>query len=112
MPRTDPHQKQILKVIVMSATMGTAALQSFFGGGKIIEVAGRIYPVDMKFADHDPADCLNAAVDAVIDIHKSRDEGDILCILPGEDDLYAAHSEVSMRSEELEDDDLAGPLTI
>src|SRR3954463_9989327 len=43
-----------LKLIITSATIDTAAFSKAFDNAPIIEVSGRLYPVEVRYAPHDP----------------------------------------------------------
>jgi ATP-dependent helicase HrpA len=80
-----------LKLVVTSATIDTEAFSAHFGGAPIIEVSGRLYPVDIRYqpvgdSDEDPSH-LDAAVNAVEDVLIETNEGDVLVFMPTERDI-------------------------
>ena len=45
--RRRPHD---LRVVITSATIDTAAFSQAFGGAPVVEVSGRLYPVEVRYA--------------------------------------------------------------
>ena len=80
-----------LKLIVTSATIDTTAFSEHFGGAPIIEVSGRLYPVDIRYRpvaeDDDEPHFIDAAINAVEDALIETDNGDILVFMPTERDI-------------------------
>lgn len=80
-----------LKLLVTSATIDTEAFSQHFGGAPIIEVSGRLYPVDIRYAPvpEDDADLgmIEAAVNAVEDALIESSDGDVLVFMPTERDI-------------------------
>ena len=76
-----------LKIVIMSATIDTsnicAALQA-----PLIESEGRMFPVELHYADKDtdPRDIAAAAASTTIEAYKKH-EGDILVFLPGQAEI-------------------------
>lgn len=80
-----------LKVVVTSATIDTEAFSAHFDSAPIIEVSGRLFPVDVRYqpvgdSDEDPSH-LDAAVDAVEDVLIETNDGDVLVFMPTERDI-------------------------
>jgi ATP-dependent helicase HrpA len=100
-----------LKIVITSATIDTAAFSAAFDGAPVIEVSGRVYPVEVIYAPLDemggagadgpgpgsatPATAgrrddltyIEAAVEAVERILQESAQGDILVFLPTERDI-------------------------
>jgi ATP-dependent helicase HrpA len=83
-----------LKLIITSATIDTARFAQAFGGAPIIEVSGRVYPVETRYAplnelqeDSGDQTFIDAAATAIEDILTSSYLGDCLVFLPGERDI-------------------------
>jgi ATP-dependent helicase HrpB len=72
-----------LRVLVMSATLDTAAVARLLGGAPVVESAGRLHPVDVRYrpvkADERIGDALGRAVLGAL----GETQGDILAFLPG-----------------------------
>ena len=80
-----------LKLVVTSATIDTEAFSAHFGSAPIIEVSGRLYPVDIRYKpvgdnDDDPSH-LDAAIAAVEEVLIETDTGDVLVFMPTERDI-------------------------
>lgn len=83
-----------LKVLVTSATIDTERFAAAFGGAPVVEVSGRLFPVDLRYQPHDAnaeeageLTYVDAAVTAVEDIVTSSSDGDVLVFMPGERDI-------------------------
>lgn len=80
-----------LKVIVTSATIDTEAFAAHFGGAPIIEVSGRLYPVEVRYRpvaeDDEEPHFIDAAVAAAEDALIETEAGDILIFMPTERDI-------------------------
>ncbi|MCX6966827.1 MAG: DEAD/DEAH box helicase [Verrucomicrobia bacterium] len=89
-----------LKLIITSATIDTEAFSKAFGGAPIIEVSGRLFPVEVRYqpigetdAEGDLADDVSfveAAARATEDALIETDSGDVLVFLPTERDIREA----------------------
>ncbi|MEP7309881.1 MAG: ATP-dependent helicase C-terminal domain-containing protein [Acidobacteriota bacterium] len=79
-----------LRLVVMSATLDAAAVSSFLDGCPIVHVPGRLFPLDIQYRSADsPA---TAVVDAF-----ATSTGDVLCFLPGADEIQRAIAELRTR---------------
>lgn len=83
-----------LKVIVTSATIETERFSKHFDGAPIIEVSGRMYPVEVRYRpleaadeDEEDQDMEEAVLDAVDELARERAGGDVLVFLPGEREI-------------------------
>ncbi|MHC1763888.1 MAG: ATP-dependent RNA helicase HrpA [Verrucomicrobiia bacterium] len=93
-----------LKLIITSATIDTEAFSKAFGNAPIIEVSGRTYPVEIRYAPHDPdaeesgeLTYIDAAVDAVENILLESDRGDVLVFMPSERDIRETQDDLQGR---------------
>ncbi|MDP3483716.1 MAG: ATP-dependent RNA helicase HrpA [Sulfuricella sp.] len=91
-----------LKVIVTSATIDAERFSRHFDGAPVIEVSGRLYPVEIRYrplhvgrkseapsdvlATNEDADLEEAILDAVDEVSRTG-SGDILIFLPGEREI-------------------------
>ena len=81
-----------LKVIVTSATLDAERFSRHFDGAPVIEVSGRLYPIETRyrpFGEDDDRDLNEAIVDAVSEAHREG-PGDVLVFLPGEREIREA----------------------
>jgi ATP-dependent helicase HrpA len=82
-----------LKLIITSATIDTEAFSKAFGGAPIVEVSGRLYPVDIRYspiggeAANEDENFIEAAVRATEDALIESDAGDVLIFMPTERDI-------------------------
>ena len=88
-----------MKLVITSATIDAERFSRHFADsdGKpapVIEVSGRLYPVEVRYRpldamDEDEAD-LNDAISDAVDELASRGQGDVLVFLPGEREIREA----------------------
>ena len=83
-----------LKLIITSATLDTEKFSRAFDGAPVIEVSGRMFPVDIEYwppetfpGGKEEADYLDMAVHAVDRIKTRKPCGDILVFMPTEQDI-------------------------
>ncbi|MCX5833316.1 MAG: ATP-dependent RNA helicase HrpA [Deltaproteobacteria bacterium] len=87
-------RRRDLKVIITSATIDTEKFSRAFDHAPIIEVSGRLYPVEVRYVPLDPDSeeagemgYVEAAVSAVDDLDRRHEAGDILVFMPTERDI-------------------------
>lgn len=88
-------RKNDLKVIVMSATLQADKFSKFFNDAPILFVKGRTYPVENFHLSHkdseDQTDIVESMIRSVIQVNSSEPfGGDILCFLPGQEEIDKA----------------------
>lgn len=82
-----------LKIIVTSATIDTQLFSEAFGGAPVIEVSGRMYPVELRYEPFEESDrggdytYIEACFDAIEGVFAGPGGGDILTFLPAEKDI-------------------------
>ncbi len=77
-----------LKLILSSATLEAEKLAEFFPDSKIVEIEGRLYPVEDYFLPPEEDADLAASIDMALDeIEKLESSGDVLVFLPGEREI-------------------------
>ncbi|WP_269526750.1 ATP-dependent RNA helicase HrpA [Coraliomargarita parva] len=88
-------QRSDLKVIITSATIDTERFSKAFDDAPIIEVSGRMYPVDTLYRpiedigeEAEDLNYIEAAAEIVREILDENQIGDILVFLPGERDIH------------------------
>ena len=94
-------QRKDLKIIITSATIDTVSFAKAFEDAPIIEVSGRMYPVETIYrppADQDDGDYIAAAAEVICEIIDHNFEGDILVFLPGERDIHELRRELENSS--------------
>src|SRR5580765_6792847 len=87
-------RRKDLKLIVTSATIDTQAFSRHFDDAPIIEVSGRLYPVEVQYQPLDAESeergeisYVDAAVQATERILYETNSGDVLIFMPGERDI-------------------------
>ena len=79
-----------LKVVVMSATLNAERFQAYFTCSPLIDVPGRMFPVEIFYTEAPEKDYFDATIKTVMQIHKNEPAGDILVFLTGEDEIENA----------------------
>jgi len=97
-------RRKDLKLIVTSATIDTQAFSRHFDNAPIIEVSGRLYPVEVKYQPLDTASeeqgevsYVDAAVQAAERILYETHAGDLLIFMPGERDIRETSDQLEGR---------------
>lgn len=87
-------RRKDLKLIVTSATIDTEAFSRHFDNAPIIEVSGRVYPVEVQYQPLNEASeeegeisFVDAAAQATERILYETNSGDVLIFMPGERDI-------------------------
>ncbi len=78
-----------LKVIITSATIDTDKFAAAFDQAPVIEVVGRLYPVETRYSEQDDehGTHIEMAIEAVGKLEQERKFGDILIFMPTEQDI-------------------------
>jgi len=94
--RTLVRRRRSLRVIITSATIDTEKFSKAFDGAPVIEVSGRMYPVEVRYAppagngDESDSTPVEQAAAAVRRLLQERRPGDILVFMPTEQDIREA----------------------
>lgn len=93
-----------LKLVITSATIDTESFSKAFGNAPVLEVSGRTYPVEIRYAPHDPSaeesgdlTYIDAAVAAVEDVLLESERGDVLIFMPSERDIRETQDDLHGR---------------
>ena len=93
-----------LKLIVTSATIDTQLFSRHFGNAPIIEVSGRLYPVEVIYQPQDAeseeqgdVSYADAAVQAAENVLYESSFGDVLIFMPGERDIREVSDQLEGR---------------
>ena len=79
-----------VRIVVMSATLDATAVSGYLDGCPIVEVPGRLYPLDIAYAPgQSVADAAAGALDATT--------GDVLCFLPGAPEIRRTIGDLQAR---------------
>ncbi|CAM9643424.1 unnamed protein product [Chrysoparadoxa australica] len=85
-----------LKAVITSATLDVEKFSAFFNSCPIVTVPGRTFPVDVYhsktkqiMSESGPVNAryVEAAVETVLQIHTTQDEGHVLIFLTGQDEI-------------------------
>jgi len=97
-------QRPELRVVVTSATIDAERFSRHFGGAPVIEVSGRLYPVEVRYRpvagdaeDTTREEEENALGEAVEELCREG-EGDVLVFLPGEREIRDAAETLRRRA--------------
>lgn len=81
-------QRYDLRIIITSATMDATKFSNFFGSVPVFKIPGRTFPVDIHHSKNVANDYVAQAVDQAVKIHfGSKDDGDILVFMPGQEEI-------------------------
>src|SRR5258706_3865989 len=89
-------ERSELRVVITSATIDAERFSRHFGGAPVIEVSGRLYPVEVRYrpvggdAEDTTRDEEEQALADAVDELCREGEGDVLVFLPGEREIREA----------------------
>ncbi|EEF47512.1 probable pre-mRNA-splicing factor ATP-dependent RNA helicase DEAH4 isoform X2 [Ricinus communis] len=92
-----------LKVLITSATLDGEKVSEFFSGCPILNVPGKLYPVEIMYSKERPTSYIESALKTAIDIHTREPEGDILIFMTGQDDIEKLVMKLEDRIRSLEE---------
>ncbi|HVP91576.1 MAG TPA: DUF3418 domain-containing protein, partial [Terriglobales bacterium] len=81
-----------LKLVITSATLDTEKFSKAFRNAPVVEVSGRLYPVEVEYRapekdEAEDRDYVDQAVEAVEYLRREKPPGDILVFMPTEQDI-------------------------
>ncbi len=82
-----------LKLVITSATIDAERFSKHFGGAPVIEVSGRLHPVEVRYHPVESEDedyDLNQAISDAAEELAREGQGDVLVFLPGEREIREA----------------------
>ncbi|CAI4044753.1 hypothetical protein SKDZ_11G1320 [Saccharomyces kudriavzevii ZP591] len=79
-----------LRIIVMSATLQAEKFSEFFNNAPILFVEGRKFDVTQYYLKAPTDDIVDAVIRCCIQINQGEQLGDILCFLPGQEEIDKA----------------------
>lgn len=80
-------KRKDLKIIVMSATLNAELFSKFFDFAPILFVEGKMYPVSRYYLGDSSEDIVDTMIRTVVQVNMAEQEGDILCFLPGQEEI-------------------------
>ena len=60
------QKRKDLKIVVMSATMNAERFQQYFTGAPLLDIPGRMYPVEIFYTPKPVTDYLKAAIETIL----------------------------------------------
>ncbi|KAF8598740.1 pre-mRNA-splicing factor ATP-dependent RNA helicase PRP43 [Ceratobasidium sp. AG-I] len=109
------RRRSDLKIVVTSATLDALKFQKYFStGGKgtiapLLKVSGRMFSVETFYTQEPEPDYVEAAIQTVLMVHQTEDEGDILVFLTGEEEIEEVCRKIRIQVEELNTSRKDGP---
>ncbi len=83
-----------LKIIVASATIEKEKFSNYFDSAPVVEVPGRMFPVEVIYEHTEVDNYMRAAASKVSMIVDSGEEGDILIFMPGAAEIHTTIKEI------------------
>ncbi|CDK28348.1 unnamed protein product [Kuraishia capsulata CBS 1993] len=80
------------RIIIMSATLDAERFSKFFDNAPILFVEGKMYPVNRFYLGEPSEDIVDSTIRTVMTINQSEQQGDVLCFLPGQEEIDKAVS--------------------
>mmetsp|Transcript_2018 Transcript_2018/g.4549 ORF Transcript_2018/g.4549 Transcript_2018/m.4549 type:complete len:719 (-) Transcript_2018:172-2328(-) len=93
-----------LRVVVMSATLDAEKFQTYFDNAPLMRIPGRTFPVELFYTPEPERDYLDAAVRAVVQIHRFEAAGDILVFLTGQQEIEDCCARLEEEAESMTDE--------
>lgn len=83
-----------LRVLVMSATLDTVRVAALLDDAPVVEAAGRMFPVDLRYLGQKPDARLDDAVAVGVQRALSETKGDVLAFLPGAREIRGTQRQI------------------
>lgn len=83
-------KRKDLKLVIMSATLNAELFSKFFNHAPILFVEGKMYPVSKHYLPellNEREDIVDTMVRTIVQVNLAEQEGDILCFLPGQEEI-------------------------
>ncbi len=81
----------------MSATLDEELFSDYFTNACLMTIPGRTFPIEDEYATEDFEDYVDAAINKTLEIHASKQLGDILVFLTGPDEINRAIDEINAK---------------
>ena len=93
------NRRDDFKLLIMSATLDADKFRVYFDDAPLLDIPGRLFPVEIFYTQEAEKDYLEGAIKTVSYIHENEDEGgDILLFLTGEEEIEQACKEIQQMS--------------
>lgn len=93
------------RLIISSATLDEQKFSSFFEDPPVFKIKGRLFHVKHRFMSDDQKTSTTNMIDlclrTVMQIHRTKEPGDILVFLPGQEEIEELHKEVETQVKRL-----------
>ncbi|XP_002962098.2 probable pre-mRNA-splicing factor ATP-dependent RNA helicase DEAH4 [Selaginella moellendorffii] len=96
-------RKPELKLIVTSATLDGHKISKFFGGCPVVNIPGKLFPVEIMYSTEQPVSYVESAVETAIEIHAKEPPGDILVFMTGQEEIEKVIAKLEHRVQTLEE---------
>lgn len=96
-----PASRPKLRIVIMSATLDAEKFSHFFSNAPIIYVEGKLYPVQRYYLRQPTDDIVDCMVQCVCQTNLSEPSGDILCFLPGQEEIEKCVDRIILLSPQL-----------
>ncbi len=81
------ERRRDLRVVISSATLDIERFSAFFGGAPVVEVSGRSYPIEIRYAPPPPEQPAAESVADAVAALCAEGRGDVLVFLSGEREI-------------------------
>ncbi|CAI0381070.1 unnamed protein product [Linum tenue] len=78
-----------LKVLITSATLDGEKVSEFFSESPILNVPGKLYPVEVVYSRERPISYTESCLKTALDIHRKEPEGDVLIFMTGQVKVFS-----------------------
>lgn len=96
--RNIASHRRDLKLIITSATMDAGKFSEFFGSVPVFKIPGRTFPVEIFHSANVVCDFVAQAVSQAVNIHLgSKEDGDILIFMPGQEEIEVTCDKIEER---------------
>ncbi|XP_030527427.1 probable pre-mRNA-splicing factor ATP-dependent RNA helicase DEAH4 isoform X2 [Rhodamnia argentea] len=76
-----------LRILITSATLDGNKVSKFFSDCPVLNVPGKLYPVEIVYSRERPTSYLESSLRTALKIHVQEPEGDVLIFMTGQDDI-------------------------
>lgn len=84
------YRKGTLKLIITSATLNIKHFANYYGNCPVVQMHGKLFPVDVKYYTIKQSARVEEAVKSTIRMHLHEGPGDILVFLTGSEECESA----------------------
>jgi HrpA-like RNA helicase len=81
----------------MSATLDEQLFYDYYNDACLMKIPGRTFPIEDEYATEDPENYVDATITKTVEIHASKQPGDILAFLTGPDEINRAIEEMNVK---------------